>query len=224
MHRQLNHVWRSRRLVLFADVSRVTAPRRLSTSQRESTRRSAALIYFRLKPPRLLFSPGFVPAYGYNAVEKTEVVQNNGPADDKLGQLFAAERSGEESSPRANLFTYVRCSRGRVTFPRAWHFYPGMCRRCSILSRLNGDLSATGSWQWRMPIQEELETGSRIRPRQVTRLTEQWYGDLQWNSYCATMWIVRWFCDLFFRNSSRSIYVAVEDRTKIYSKRLICKL
>lgn len=132
MHRQLNHVWRSRRLVLFADVSRVTAPRRLSTSQRESTRRSAALIYFRLKPPRLLFSPGFVPAYGYNAVEKTELVQNNGPADDKLGQLFAAERSGEESSPRANLFTYVRCSRGRVTFPRAWHFYPGMCRRCSF--------------------------------------------------------------------------------------------
>lgn len=117
MHRQLNHVWRSRRLVLFADVSRVTAPRRLSTSQRESTRRSAALIYFRLKPPRLLFSPGFVPTLyvGTTWTEKTRVVQETtGRRMINWGSFLREERRRKSLSPpsRANLF-YVWSSGAR---------------------------------------------------------------------------------------------------------------
>lgn len=180
MHRQLNHVWRSRRLVLFADVSRVTAPRRLSTSQRESTRRSAALIYFRLKPPRLLFSPGFVPTLyvGTTWTEKTRVVQETtGRRMINWGSFLREERRRKSLSPpsRANLFTYDRAAlEGESDFSSSVAFLSGDVSRMrsldSLCRGLNGDLSATDSWQWWMPIQEELETGSRIRPRQVITL------------------------------------------------------
>ena len=153
MHRQLNQVWRSRRLVLFADVSRVTAPRRLSTSQRESTRRSAALIYFRLKPPRLLFSPGFVPTLyvGTTWTEKTRVVQETtGRRMINWGSFLREERRRKSLSPERTFFTYDRAAlEGESDFSSSVAFLSGDVSRMrsldSLCRGLNGDLSATDS-------------------------------------------------------------------------------
>lgn len=105
------------------------------TTGKYSQKRRADL--FPLETAASPFFPGICTyvVRGYNVDgENPSRPRNNGSTDDKLGQLFA--RGAEKKVPLPSLPSepflrmIERRSRGRVTFPRAWHFCPGMCRGC----------------------------------------------------------------------------------------------